>query len=390
MRRIAFILFWLHAAAAPAADRLVLVDAPPRTADLVAADRWQWAFATEGRKETVSAASCVCWGTFVEPRSRRILVCLADGGLLTADGLQLENGKLTTSTGLLGEIVLPTEQLAGIVLQPPADAAERDALIDRLAGDRTSSEQVLLVNGDEVPGSIQRLSREGLRINTKLGETSVEFASIRAVAFNATRKPPVPSGLHALVGLSDGTRIDATGLSVNEKAVQIQWAGGATWTAAPGDVRALLPLGGQVAYLSDISPAEYRHVPYLDLQWPFGRDRTCAGRWLRAGGRLYPKGIGMHSTARLSYDLPPCSRFEAELAIDDSASPRGSVVFRVYADDQEQPRYSSPPVRGGQPPLPISVDVRGVKRLHLVVVFGERADELDRADWLAARVVKML
>jgi hypothetical protein len=40
------------------------------------------------------------------------------------------------------------------------------------------------------------------------------------------------------------------------------------------------------------------------------------------------------------------------------------------------------------PPTPISVDVRGGKRLSLIVDFAERGDELDHADWLNARLVQ--
>ena len=110
------------------------------------------------------------------------------------------------------------------------------------------------------------------------------------------------------------------------------------------------------------------------------------GGWLRAGGRLYLKGIGMHSAARLSYALPPgAKRFQAEAALDDAAGGDGSVRFRVFVDGKEL--YGSPPVRGEMPPAPIDVDISGGKRLDLVVDFADRADVQDRADWLNARLV---
>ena len=45
-------------------------------------------------------------------------------------------------------------------------------------------------------------------------------------------------------------------------------------------------------------------------------------------------------------------------------------------------------VRGGQPPVPISVDLDGVKRISLLVDFADRGDELDHADWLDARLAR--
>jgi hypothetical protein len=39
-------------------------------------------------------------------------------------------------------------------------------------------------------------------------------------------------------------------------------------------------------------------------------------------------------------------------------------------------------------PVPVSVDLSDAKRLDLVVDFAERADQLDHANWLDARLVR--
>jgi hypothetical protein len=44
--------------------------------------------------------------------------------------------------------------------------------------------------------------------------------------------------------------------------------------------------------------------------------------------------------------------------------------------------------RGGEAPQRASVDVAGAQGITLVVDYTERGDEMDRADWLDARVVK--
>ena len=94
------------------------------------------------------------------------------------------------------------------------------------------------------------------------------------------------------------------------------------------------------------------------------------GGQLRCGGRLYLKGLGVHSAARLSYKLDrPWSRFQAEVGIDDSTAGRGSVGFRIFVDGKL--KYASPAVRGGMPPQAVSVDLAGAKQLDLVVDYGE-------------------
>jgi hypothetical protein len=160
---------------------------------------------------------------------------------------------------------------------------------------------------------------------------------------------------------------------------------GQTWKTARTNLVFLQPLAGRALYFSQTKPAEYRHVPYLGVSWPYIVDRNVQGGLLRAGERLYLAGIGMHSAARLSYELPPeVKRFQAEAAIDDAAV-EGSVRFRVFVDGKE--KFTSPPVRGGMPPLAIDVDIAGGKRLDLVVDFADRADVQDYADWLDARLI---
>jgi endo-alpha-N-acetylgalactosaminidase len=145
-------------------------------------------------------------------------------------------------------------------------------------------------------------------------------------------------------------------------------------------------------YLSDLKPASYRHIPFLQLTWPYHADRSVAGAALRAGGKLYAKGLGMHSPARITYDLDgPYKRFDAEVAIDAEAGPRGSVVVRVFTDGGDgvwQEKARSEILRGGQPAVPISVDLAGAKRISLLVDFADRGDEQDHVDWLNARLVR--
>ena len=125
----------------------------------------------------------------------------------------------------------------------------------------------------------------------------------------------------------------------------------------------------------------------MNLRWPYHADRNVTGGRLRCGGRLYLKGLGMHTAARLSYALDQSyRRFQAELGVDDSTSGGGSVRFRVLVDGRQ--KHTSETIRGGAAPVPISVDVTGAKRLDLIIDFADRADQLDHADWLNARLVK--
>jgi hypothetical protein len=313
---------------------------------------------------------------------------LADGGLLAADITGADKDNLTAESDLLGTLKLPLETLAGIVFHVPSGKQDRDKLLDRVARAGGDADHLLLDNGDDLAGLVETLESEKVRIKAEVGPVEVETKRTVALIFNpALRRKPAADGLRAWVGLGDGSRVLATRLAVAGSSAEITSALGPVWKTTPGDLVFVQPLGGRAVYLSDLKPAEYRHLPYLDLPWPYQRDRNVSGGWLRAGSRPFLKGLGVHSAARLSYDLDqPYQRFQAELAIDDSTGGSGSVGFRVFVDGKV--KFASGPVRGGAAPVPLSVDVAGAKRLDLVVDYGERGDELDHADWLDARLVK--
>ncbi len=341
----------------------------------------------EGRDRTMPATDLVFWGTWVEAE-RAPHVVLADGGLLVAEVVSADKETLVADSPTFGEIKLPVPLAAGVVFRPPAERLRRDQLSDRLVRASGDSDRVMLVNGDELAGTIDMIARGRLKLHTEVGPAEIETHRVRAVVFHpALRRRVERQGPSAMVGLGDGTRLRATGLEVDQRSVCMTIGGGLTWTASPEALWAVQPLGGRVTYLSDLQPAEYRHVPYLDLKWPYRADRNVQGGMLRSGGRLYAKGLGVHSAARLTYVLTePYRRFEAALAVDDETVGKGSVGFRVFVDGRL--RYASPPIRGGEAPVPVSVELDGGKRLDLVVDFAERADELDHANWLNARLVR--
>ena len=163
--------------------------------------------------------------------------------------------------------------------------------------------------------------------------------------------------------------------------------------AGPFDAVAFLqPLNNGVVYLSDVQSAGYKHIPFLTSSWPYERDRSVSGGHLRFGDQVLLKGLGMHSSSRLTYELPGQYRWlQAELAIDRRAGLNGSVVYRVYlrsTDGQWSKAFESGVVRGGQAPVPMRVDARDCDRIALIVDFADRAGQWDHANWLNARLVR--
>lgn len=364
----------------------VPVDGPRFAAALAGADAdWRLTLRGGDKPTVLPAADVLIWGRFAEP-SRGPLVLLADGSLVVADVFRIDKDHVTLDSDLFAAVKLPLDGLVGVVFQPPAAGPERDRLFDRLRAATGDADQIVLDNGDQIGGMLQSLADDTLVFRAEIGELKLPVRRVKSLVLNPSlRRSAKLDGLRAWTGFSDGSRLLATRLMVDDQSVAVT-AVGQTWKTTPRRLVALQPLGGKVVYLSDLKPAGYRHVPYLDLAWPYQLDRNCAGGMLHCGGRLYLKGLGVHSAARLSYVLDrPYRRFDAELGIDDSTHGAGSVRFRVLVDGRE--RLTSEIIRGGAPPVPVSVELAGAKRLDLLVDFADRADVLDHADWLDARLV---
>ncbi len=358
----------------------------------VAEPAWKLRFTDGAAEREIAVADLVLWGAFVEP-AHGIQIVLAGGGLIETDTARIENDELHGESPAFGKLNLPLTSIAAILLRPPHESIKRDFLLARVASPGGQTDRALLDNGDELTGTINRLQDDVLQLQTETGKLDVEVARVAALIFNPTLlDKPAASGLRVLVGLRDGSHLTAIALVADGKTARLKLAGGVELRAATDAIVALQPLGGRATYLSDLKPASYRHIPYLQLTWPFAADRSVQGARLRAGGKLYAKGLGMHSPARITFDLDrPYRRFESEAAIDAEAGTRGSVVFRVFTDDGSgtwQQRAASDVVRGGQSAVPISVELEGARRFSLLVDFADRGDEQDHADWLNARLVE--
>ncbi len=379
-------------------ETLVPVDGPPTVASLVSIEPDMGVILeSDAGPTSVAADQFIRWGTPREPRKGAQVLLANDGGLLVGDVVSISGERLLLVTDLWNESSLPIELVRGIVFWPPADVQKRDRLLDRINNATGQSDQILLENGDVIQGTIVGLNDERINIEVGTARSELPRERVTAIIFDPSLSAaPGTADRHALVGFADGTCLKTNEVRANNARVHLRLPGGVTLSSADDidattDLIFLMPFGPHLTYVSDLKPLDYKHIPYLDLPWDYGVNRNVLGGRLRSGGHVHIKGLGMHSTSRLAYALDrPYSRFEANVAIDDDARGGGSVIFRVLRDTPDgkwQDAYRSPIIRGGTASVPVQVDVTGARRVVLIVEFADRADQLDHADWLDARLI---
>jgi len=383
------------------AEELVLVGQPTGDAAWQSiTEKGELIFRIGTTNQQVPVEKLVRWSTPAANYVRSEAI-LADGSrLVLADSwggkssLELVNEKISLTTESLGDIEISPAQLRAVLLNAPTDALRHTKFLSKLLSDTTPLDQVYLTNGDALSGRVTEISSSPAADETVVlllmaGQSeTVEVPSkkIAGIRWKSTRIDAAEGML--VVGLRDGSSLDTNSLSTADGRFSAKLACGISISGEISDVVHLRSLGSRVIYVTDIEPDDYRHEPYLDIKWPYRRDRNVLGGPLVVKGHAYAKGVGVTTAARLSYQVPPDRlRFAASVAVDDAAEGRGSVVFRVYLRNggDWQLAFSSPVVRGGEVPQALSVDLAGAKEIALVTDYADRGDELDYADWLDAR-----
>jgi hypothetical protein len=400
-----------------------LVGEPSFPAHLSAIDsEWNVTFRTGDKLRVVPAKDLAYWGRWREVEAGPQIL-LKGGGLVRADVLKLDERSLVLGDatglgrGLWDEQALPLGAVQAILYRPPAGIADRDRLLHELAGYAGGEDRLLLAGGEAIAGVLTAAPLDGrflpensqpgqevFRLTRRGADQPLAIPSAKVVALSLAALAPAsqPEEGACWLGCRDGSLVRAASIQVREGKVTLRLAGGGelvTTLAGRDDpderfwdeVTLVQPAGPRVAWLSDLKTLGYKHIPFLTVEWPYQADRSVTGGRLRSGRAVFLKGLGMHSASRLAYDVSGYRRFEAELALNDTAGDRGSVIFKVLlqgAGGDWQSAYASPIVRGGDNPLPISIDLKGAARMALIVEFADRADELDHANWLSARLTR--
>lgn len=251
---------------------------------------------------------------------------------------------------------------------------------------------------DRIDGAIEGFESEGVRFDSVLGSKVfpwTEIAALFVAQLGEDRKRTAGKGEPVVVDLIDGSRLRGGCQKIDSSDC---------WLLVGRSTEVRLPLGtvaeiavddGSIAFLSELPVARAEEgSPFdddLGMTWPHRIDRAVDGGPLRAGGRRYTRGIGVHAPSRLVWELGGAWRqLRGSCAIDDVVSRlpgRGSVVFRIHVDGEL--RWESGVVRGGDASIALpEQSLAGANELVLEVDMASDFHVADRADWLRVLLVK--
>jgi hypothetical protein len=111
-----------------------------------------------------------------------------------------------------------------------------------------------------------------------------------------------------------------------------------------------------------------------------GEQAAGDGHTITINGATFAKGLGTNSISDVEVYLGGhCSRFTAQVGVDDEQNGAGTVTFSVVADGQNL--VTTPTIRGHQAATPIDVNVSGAQVLDLIVGDAGDGNGNDHGDW---------
>lgn len=321
-------------------------------------------------------------------------VALADGSVLAAQDFRCEQASAHI-TLREGEVVSVTrEHLAAVRLQPFAEGQAADW--DRIRQtEATGDLLVVSQNGgtDFHRGVVGDVTDERVQFTMDGESFPVKRSKVLGLVFYHAAGAARPKTIAQITDAS-GSRWAVATLALN---------GQLSWTTPSGISQsrdlaqiARLDFARQgITYLGDLPPESTEWTPFFGPSAvPEGRVRLYSPRTdqnldaqpLVLGGKQYSRGVAIHSRTLLVYRLPDrFQRFQATAGVDDSVRPRGNLRLVIQGDDRV---LLDTAITGADAPVPIDLDIAGVRRISVLADFGEGMDVADHLVLGDARLVQ--
>jgi len=337
-----------------------------------------------------------------------IAVRLVDGSTLSANAFRVAKGQATAEMPPAAKVEFPARLIHSVrlvkqdavVQKQWQEILERAATGDMLvvrkmtAGGGAGGTEATAVALDHLQGILRDVSDEAVAFEFDGQRLDVPRKKVEGVVYI---HPPgaLPAALCRVA--------DASGSTWNVRS--LRWDNGSLQLVTAAGVQTVLPAAGptkidystgSLAYLSDLPPEVSEWQPYIEsvavadalTRWFQPRSNSSIyGGPLMLDGQSYDRGLSLHSRTLVAYRLTEdYQHLLATVGIEDRFRSTGNVRLVISGD--KGPLFEKM-IRGRDEPLELDVDVRGVRRLQILVDYGDdQSDAGDHLNLCNARLTK--
>jgi hypothetical protein len=333
------------------------------------------------------------------PPEDPIAVQFEDGSRVQATGVSVESGRATVLLAENESILAATRSIHSVRFFKPS--AELSRQWDEIVSASGIAGDVLVIRKTLTMEDENGVEKESIGLDSLEGVLYEILDDHVAFDFDGTR---VEVPRHKVEGVIYFHR---TANRPSEPASRVLTVDGSAWNfksceldgntikgVSVGGIRLNLPVSriakidfsvGNLVFLSDLKPDTFEwksdidtsKTPSVSAWYQLRVDEDLYGGPLMLDGRSYERGLALHSRTKLSYRLPrEFERFAAVAGIDDRHRSDGSVTLTINGDGKQLMSANL----AGSKRINIDLDLRGVRRLEILVDFGE--DKVGYGDYL--------
>lgn len=332
------------------------------------------------------------------------VVELIDGSTFTTNSLVSAKGvaRVTVSGAATAEIrtrtirslrFSPTAALDQAWLEITAQKITGDTLIIRKPAKAENSDQPTWIL-DRQEGVVQEITADVIQFEIDGDRIPVKREKLEGLLFFQPVARELADPIGRVIDVSGG-RWSAKTLKLSGDQLELETTTGALLALPLDRIEKLDFSSGNTLFLSDLEPDSVEWTPFVESRTAAARlsrlyqprrDQAFAGGKLLLAGQSYDKGLSIHSRTLLTYRVPKnFKRLLATVGIDDRVRETGHVQLVVTGDNRT---LFDRPISGKDAPIELDLDLTAVRRLTVLVDYGEGLDIADHLNLANARITK--
>ncbi|UUO08970.1 NPCBM/NEW2 domain-containing protein [Blastopirellula sp. J2-11] len=336
-------------------------------------------------------------GEETSPESGGALLQLADGSRLEVKNFILENRKFIVTSQNFDLFEVPATALR--MLRLDGDQRSFDKRWDQLLEEKILGDAVVIRRGDDLSyqeAIIQSIIDGKASIQLDELEAKIPLSKMAGLLFYQRNNRKLATPICKLE-LQDGGVIFAGKIMLDEQLLQIESVSGGKFAVALAALKAIDFAAGNIIPLTDLSPDQDAWTSFIPSNLSRDQLSLIYAPDVRTGSAAQPlelslageaksfaNGIALHAHTELTYLLPEDVRqFYAFAGLPAGAS--GPLQLTITADKTV---LVDQVLDENQTSLDIHGDVRGARRLKIVVDFAGNGDLGDRVYLCQPRLIK--
>ncbi len=376
------------------------LDGPALKGTLVSLDGQQLKIATAGGEKSLAIKE-LATATVTPPptpigEKPQVWVHLTGGSVIHGTSYVLKEKKIQL-TLLSGETLqLASHAIHHVRFQPLDENSQAD--FDRVINAEISADVIIIRRAgkalDELDGIVRDVNADTVLFEFDGEKIPVDREKVFGIRYYQPAGQKLSSPICRIVDAT-GCQWLVRSAKFAKEQLELQTVSGVSLQLPLKRVVTMDFSSGNLIYLSDLTATQVEWIPYLGTRLASGRlnklyeprkDRSFSGQSLQLGNQTYPKGLAIHSRTTLVYRLTDAHKsFQAVAGIDPLMRDNGHVELVIRGDEKELFRQA---ISGKDKPISLNLDITGVRRLSILVDFGQQLDIADHLHLCNARITK--